>query len=385
MSSEFPALDGRRDGQRPFTVALVAPPWYPLPPVGYGGIELVVSLLAGGLRARGHQVLLFGAADSDDLVIGLGDTSWRRDLGKVHSQGLRDVTYAARVNAHLADHGQPIDIIHDHSGFSTVAMAAAHTELPIVHTVHGPVTEPLISAVESLTPAVSLVAISASQMRPAPTLPWVAVVPNAIDVKNLEFLPAAAKEPYLLVLARICADKGQHYAIEVARRAGRPLVLAGKIDPGSEAYFEKEIAPHVDGVNVTWRENVGGVDKARLLARATALLAPITWPEPFGLSMVEAMVSGTPTIAFGLGSVPELVVDGATGFVVDTVDQMVDAVARIASIDPARCSLMARNRFSVDAMVDGYLDVYQRVLARTDASQTDAPWPALEAASGTSA
>ena len=356
-------------------LAMIAPPWYPLPPQGYGGIELVVSLLANGLRARGHNVLLFGAEDSGDDVIGLGDTAWRGDLGMVHAQGLRDVTYAARVQAHLLDVGGPLDLVHDHAGLSTLAMALSLNVAPVVHTVHGPVTEPLASAVDSLGAGTSLVAISDSQMRPAPLLPWVGMVPNAIDVRNLEYLPAAAKEPYLLVLARICPDKGQHHAIEVARRAGRPLVLAGKIDPGSEDYFDREVRPHLDGVNVSWRENVVGVDKARLLARASALLAPITWPEPFGLSMVEAMVSGTPTIAFGLGSVPELIEDGATGFVVETLQEMVEAVDRVGTIDPARCSLLARNRFSVDAMVEGYLGVYRRLMAR-EASN----WPALESA-----
>jgi len=366
---------GQFEDEPRLSLAMIAPPWYPLPPQGYGGIELVVSLLANGLRARGHRVVLFGAEDSSDDVIGLGDTAWRGDLGMVHSQGLRDVTYAARVRAHLQglDHG--VDLVHDHAGLSTLAMALALNVAPVVHTVHGPVTEPLASAVGSLGPGPSLVAISDSQMAPAPLLPWAAMVPNAIDVRNLEYLPAAAKEPYLLVLARICPDKGQHHAIEVARRAGRPLVLAGKVDPGSEDYFDREVRPHLDGVNVTWRQNVVGADKARLLARASALLAPITWPEPFGLSMVEAMVSGTPTIAFGLGSVPELIEHGATGFVVETLQEMVEAVARVGQIDPARCSLLARNRFSVDAMVDGYLRVYQRVLARTGDT-----WPLLKSA-----
>lgn len=371
MNPEGPVAAARLNLGRTLNVAMIAPPWYPLPPEGYGGIELVVSLLAAGLRQRGHNVHLFGAADSDDDVIGLGDTAWRGDLGMVHAQGLRDVTYAVRVGRHLARETAGLDIIHDHSGLSMVAMAGELDLGPIVHTVHGPVTEPLASAIVSLAGAVSLVAISQSQMLPGPELPWVGVVPNAIDVSNLEFLPGSAKEPYLLVLARICPDKGQHLAIEVARRAGRPLVLAGKIDPGSEAYFDREIRPHLDGVNVTWRENVSGVAKARLLARASALLAPITWAEPFGLAMVEAMVSGTPTIAFGLGSVPELIEDGVTGFVVDTVQEMVEAVDRVSSIDPARCSLLARNRFSVDAMVEGYLRVYRRVVARADSAWTE--------------
>ena len=347
---------------RPLTVAMVAPPWYPLPPHGYGGIELVVSLLAEGLRSRGHRVILIGAEDSTDPVVGLAPGEWRSDLGQVHNQGLRDVTYAARVVRHLVTHG-PVDVIHDHSGLSVVAGAQALELAPVVHTVHGPVTEPLATAIESLDLPASLVGISHSQLEPAPWLPWVGVVPNAVDVDALKCAPRHDKDSYLLVLARICPDKGQHHAIEVAARTGLRLVLAGKVDPGSETYFQEQIAPHLDGNRVTWQENVGGDDKARLLTRATALLAPITWPEPFGLSMVEAMVSGTPTVAFRRGAAPELIDDSSTGFVVDTVDEMVDAVAAVANIDPARCSLVARNRFSPDVMVEDYLRVYRRVLA----------------------
>ena len=142
------------------TVAIVAPPWYPLPPDGYGGIELVVSLLAAGLRERGHRVLLFGASDSSDEVIGLGDSSWRRDLGVVHAQGLRDLTYAARVHGHLAGVDGQIDVVHDHSGLATVALTQELNIAPVIHTVHGPVTEPLVSALHSLGPWASLVAIS---------------------------------------------------------------------------------------------------------------------------------------------------------------------------------------------------------------------------------
>ena len=356
-------------GARPLTVAMVAPPWYPVPPHGYGGIELVVSLLSRGLRARGHRVILFAAEDSHDPAVGLAPKDWRGDLGNVHNQGLRDVTYAARVQRYLEETAGPVDIVHDHSGLSMVAAATSLGIGPVVHTVHGPVTEALASAIQSLGMATSLVGISHHQTQPAPWLPWVGVVPNAVDVGALQLLRREEREPYLLVLARICADKGQHHAIEVAARAGLRLVLAGKVDPGSEEYFAEEIAPHLDGKWVTWHPNVVGEEKARLLSRATALLAPITWPEPFGLSMVEAMVSGTPTIAFRQGAAPELIEEGRTGFVVDTIEEMVHAVAAVTDIDPARCSLVARNRFSPEVMVQDYLRVYDRVLAGARAAE----------------
>jgi glycosyltransferase involved in cell wall biosynthesis len=191
-----------------------------------------------------------------------------------------------------------------------------------------------------------------------------------VDTSSLTIGGREDKDPYLLVLARICADKGQHIAIEVARRAGMQLVLAGKVDssPDAISYYNDHIEPALDGQNVIHIPNVAGLEKAQLLARAEAMLAPITWPEPFGLSMVEAMVSGTPCIAFNRGAATELVEEVKTGFIVGDVDDMVEAVSWITEIDPFDCAKRARARFSPDAMVHGYVRVYRELVMQSGAA-----------------
>ncbi len=343
-------------------VALLAPPWYPVPPRGYGGIELVVALLAGELRRRGHRVTLFAAEGSEDAVSSApGD--WSAELGGP-GERLRELEYAARVTATLAALG-PVDVIHDHCGYATLAAACTQGCAPLVHTVHGPVEERLHGYYAALCGRAGLVAISDSQRGSAPDLPWIGRVHNAVDVDRLPPAAPDREHPYLLCLARITEEKGQHVAIEVARRVGMPLVLAGKVDATVEgrAYWQDVVEPRVDGKNVVHIENVEGEEKARLVAGATALLAPIQWEEPFGLSVVEAMAGGTPAISFRRGAAPELIEEGVTGFLVDDTAEMVAAVQRVGEIDHRRCADAARERFGPEALADGYLEVYRRAMA----------------------
>jgi glycosyltransferase involved in cell wall biosynthesis len=344
------------------TIALVAPPWYPVPPRGYGGIELVVALLAGRLRAGGHEVALVAPVGSRRAAE-LAPTSWGGDLGGT-AERLRELEYAARVHRWLGC-GRGVEVVHDHCGYGTLLMAAAAARAPVLHTVHGPVEEPLRGFYRSLRGIAGLVAISEAQRAAAPELPWVATVHNAVDVDALEQGPPDVRDPFLLCLARICPDKGQHLAIEVARRVGMRLVLAGKVETSPEgcAYFRERVAPHLDGDRVVHILNVAGARKARLLARATALLAPICWDEPFGLCMGEAMCSGTAVIAFRRGAAVELIEDGITGFLVDGPEAMADAVRGASAIDPLRCAARARARFAPQAMADGYVAAYARLLS----------------------
>ena len=186
---------------------------------------------------------------------------------------------------------------------------------------------------------------------------------NAVDTDDLVVCDPREKEPYLLCLARICEDKGQSIALEVARRAGMKLILAGKVEatPAGTDYFEGEIEPFIDGHHVVHITNVVGSEKRRLLSRATALLAPLQWDEPFGLAVVEAMASGTPVICTRRGASPELIADGVTGFLADDVDDMVAAVRNVGQIDPLECARAARMRFTPSAMADGYLSIYEKV------------------------
>lgn len=339
-------------------VALVAPPWYPVPPHGYGGIETVVALLADELRARGHRVTLLAAEGSDRQATVHAPLAWRTDLGQ-RNERLRELTYAARVLETLSRRG-PFDAIHDHVGFATL-LGCVHLGIaPVLHTVHGAIHEPDASFYAALGDELSLAAISTSQRHSAPGLPWIGTVANAVALHHLVVGSREEKEPYLLCLARICPDKGQHLAIEVARRTGLRLVLAGKVESTAAGlqYFEQHIAPALDGDRVVHLANVAGVAKAGLLARATALLAPIQWDEPFGLSVVEAMASGTAAISMARGAACELIDEGRTGFLVADVDEMVAAVHSAVDIEPERCAALTRARFSPSAMADGYLDLY---------------------------
>ena len=341
-------------------IVLIAPPWYPVPPRGYGGIELVVGLLARGLRARGWRVSLIAAEGSDGDAILHAPAAWRHDLGG-SAERLRELTYAARVSRAVMGLG-PVDLIHDHVGFASLLAVSATGCAPVVHTVHGVVGEVEATFLAELDDSVDLIAISADQRRLFPTLPWIATVYNAVDVDQLIDVGRETKEPYLLCLARICPDKGQHLAIEAAQRVGMRLVLAGKVDRGaaSHRYFEERVRPLIDGDRVQHVANVRGRHKALLLSRAQALLAPIQWEEPFGLSMVEAMASGTPVISFARGAAPEVIDIGLTGFLVEDVDGMVDALGKLKEIDPERCATTARARFGPDAMADGYVQAYEQ-------------------------
>ena len=352
-------------------VVLISPPWYPVPPVGYGGIELVVGLLSRELRARGHAVTLIAAEGTVEPATVLAPAEWSADLGG-SAEPLRRATYAARLLEPLRAVRDP-DVVHDHCGLSALVAAAALDIAPVVHTVHGPLTEPDATLLGSFPTTVGLVAISSAQRRSAPQLPWLGTIHNAVDSSALSIARSEEKEAYLLCLARICREKGQHLAIEVARRTGMRLVLAGKVEqtPASRAYFEELVAPHIDGVRIVHTHNVAGVEKARLLAHALALLAPLQWDEPFGLALAEAMASGTPVVALARGAAPELIVSGVTGFVAEDLDGLVYGVRIARQIDPARCAADARARFSPGAMTDAYLAAYDR--AGTPAAQPQSP------------
>jgi glycosyltransferase involved in cell wall biosynthesis len=281
-----------------------------------------------------------------------------------------------------------VDVVHDHCGFASLVAACMVDVAPVIHTVHGDIPAEYADFYSALAGRAAFVSISAAQRASMPGLPWLGSVHNAVDIDALTVTPGE-KEPYLLCLARITPDKGQHLAIEVARRAGMRLVLAGKVEgiPAATNYFEQFIAPAVDGDRVVHLDNVAGEAKARLLARARALLAPLQWEEPFGLAMVEAMASGTPVIALRRGAAPELVAEGRTGFVVDDTDGMVAAVRSVAGIDPWACAELARERFSPAAMASAYLRVYDQVTRtpRVMADQLDlrgTPASSMGAASG---
>src|SRR6266508_3956987 len=275
---------------RRMRVAMVAPPWYELPPTGYGGIELICAALVDALVARGHDVTLFGAGRRNgtaaEYVSTLPHPQYLR-LG----EAMPTLLHAARVDRLLAE-GR-FDVVHDHS--VSGSLNAPQREVPTVVTVHGPADTELGDFYAALGDSVDLVAISDAQRRRRPGLPWAATVHNALDPDW--FVPAARPDGPVLWLGRFCADKGPDLAIHACRAAGLPLVLAGKCSEATEmAYLDEHVRPLL-GSDVELVRNADRTMADRLLAQARCLIMPIRWHEPFGMVMIEAMASGTPVVA----------------------------------------------------------------------------------------
>ena len=342
---------------------MVSPVWFPVPPGRYGGIEAIVSLLTEGLAARDVDVTLFASGDSTTRAkhVHVFDEAPSERIGET----FWELNHALSCLTRLDD----FDLVHDHTGLLGLTLFGL-TDAPVVHTVHGPlsgVPGEMYRAACSVTHEVGLVSLTLAQRRPLPDLPWLANIENAIELDRYPFDPRPGDG--LLFLGRMSPDKGAHAAIEVARRTGRPLRIAAKCrEPEEQAYFDREIGPHLgDGI-----EYVGEVpheEKCRLLAEAHAVLVPIEWEEPFGLVMVEAMASGTPPIALRRGSVPEVIDHGRTGFVVDDLEAMATAVDRVHVLDPLELRREAAERFSPERMVDAHVAAYERLLG----SRADAP------------
>jgi len=359
-------VNQRAAARRALRIAVLAPPWIPVPPPGYGGIELMISLLCDGLVGRGHDVTLFAAP---------GSTSTARVqevLPTCHpdeiERALHEADHVAQVFAALdaaLDRGQPFDVLHDHCGFTTVAMAD-RIDLPIVHTLHGPFVEDTADFYRRHAGKAHLVAISDTQAASAPAgLRIEGTVPNPIDVRAWPF--RAEKQDYVLWVGRMSETKGPHRAITAARAAAVPLVLAGPVQPGQEEYFEREVRPRVDDDQVRYLGEVRGDRKRELFAGARALLMPIRWNEPFGMVMVEALACGTPVIAFAEGAAPEIVQPGRNGYLVRDEQAMAEAIGELDPIDPAVCRASVAEQFCVERAAAGYESIYQRVLSRRPA------------------
>jgi glycosyltransferase involved in cell wall biosynthesis len=340
-------------------VALLAPPWIPIPPPAYGGIEQVVRLLAAGLVDAGHRVTLFAPPGSRSPA------DVRSPLSAAHPDEIQfsmwEVDHVARTFDAIdaaADDGDAFDLVHDHTGFAALAMSN-RLDTPLVHTLHGPFEPDLSRFYACHGGKAQLVAISAAQRDAAPPdlRDDIAVVHNPIAVEEWPFAGEAGE--YLLWMARMNDDKGPQRAIAAARAADMPLVLAGPVHPGQEEFFAREVEPQIDGDAVRYVGEVGGEGKCELYAHARALLMPIRWAEPFGMVMVEAMACGTPVIAFAEGSAPEVVIDGETGFIVDDEDAMARAVHRLDEIDRRRCRMSVSERFDVPSIVARYERVYE--------------------------
>jgi glycosyltransferase involved in cell wall biosynthesis len=351
------SLDGEMVANgRPLRIAMVAPPWISIPAPTYGGIEEVVRLLCQGLVANGHQVTLFAApgSESDARVVEVLDEPEPDQIEHSLIEAAHVGSVFDRIDRQRVD-GAAFDVVHDHCPAVALAMADRLHE-PLVHTLHGPFDDERSELYRRQGHKATLVTISDSQRSQAPDgVECRHVVPNPIDADEWPFQATKADE--LLFLGRIDPDKGPQRAIQAAQRAGRRLALAGPVQPNGEEFFATQVEPYLDGERVRYLGPVGGDDKRQALARARGLLMPIAWPEPFGLVMIEALVTGTPVIAFNRGAASEIVVDGENGFLVEDVEGMAAAIDRLDQIDPHTCRSSVE-RFSVSTVCAAYEQVY---------------------------
>lgn len=346
--------------RRPLRIGVIAPPYFPVPPNGYGGTERVVAATVEGLVAVGHRVTLFAAAGSKTAARLVTPLDAAPRLGELAS--VADEQFHA-ASAYLG--AASFDVIHDHTGTGPALGAMLDRGTPVVHTLHGPWTPSSRRLLGLLQHRLHLVAISRAQQDANPAVRYAGVVYNGVDLADYPF--NAAKEDFLVFVGRVSPEKRPEVAIEVARRAGLPLVMVIKrSEPAEVAYWDEVVAPLLhSGVEVL--EEPPHEVKVDVVGRARAMLFPIDWPEPFGLVMPETMACGTPVIARPLGAAPEVIVDGVTGFLCNTTDEMVEAVASAAKISPQDCRAHVARNFSAETMVAGYERVYRAVLAAAGA------------------
>lgn len=336
-------------------IGMVAPLEIRVPPVAYGGTELIVSLLTEELVRRGHDVTLFAS----------GDSITSAKLETVCSHFLRGTDRNKIILnmlnvASCLERADEFDIIHNHTeveGMSTAGLV----KTPMLSTIHMNFTDDQLLLFSRYKGWWNTVSNSAKSLVPSKER-FAGVIYNAIDVKAFPFSPVH-DDSYLLFLSRMAYHKGVHLAIEVAKKMGRKLLIAGNIDKPDEEYFKTMVLPGIDGDLIQFLGEADFKKKTELMLGAYCLLAPICWEEPFGLFMAEAMACGTPVIALRRGSAPEVVQHNKTGFVVDSVDEMIAAVDKIPLIDRKYCREYVEKNFDYPRLVDDYLRAYNMVLS----------------------
>ncbi|MFC1587252.1 glycosyltransferase [Planctomycetota bacterium] len=343
-------------------IAMLSPIAWRTPPRHYGPWESVVSLLTEGLVARGHDVTLFATGDS-------------QTSGKLHSVCPRgyeeDRSIISKVweclhISEVFEHAAEFDIIHNNFDYLPLTYSG-FVATPVVTTVHGFSSPGILPVYQKYNGKTFYVSISNADR--SPELDYIKTIHHGIDINQFDFAPEP--EDYLLFFGRIHHDKGAGEAIEIARACKKKLIMAGIIQDGD--YYRKHVEPHLNNNKAVYVGSVGPADRCTLLRNACALLHPINFNEPFGLSVIESMACGTPVIAFNRGSMPELIENGKNGFLVKTVDEAIDAVHHIKDIDRIYCRHYVEKRFTADRMVEEYIKVYETILETTKGEERR-PW-----------
>jgi len=352
------AIEAQEDS--PVKILQIAPLWESVPPPAYGGTEAVVHLLVEELVRQGHDVTLWASGDSK--------TSARlrsccpvslRKAEEIQFKSLYSCQHAALALKEAPEY----DIVHNHAGEEVMALSQLVPVVPTLTTMHCLITADTKFVWDRYEGYFNN--ISWSQRRLMPEISgatFAGVAYNGIDVSSFPF--QRDKQDHLLFLSRMSPEKGPEQAIEVARRTGRRLVMAGKVDPKDREYFKRVVEPRIDGKQIIFKGEADGALKRELYREASCVLMPIDWEEPFGLVMPEAMACGTPVIVFDRGAAREIVEHGETGLVVSNVDEMVAAVDQVHQIDPAYCRAYVQRRFDASVMADRYLEVYESIIRR---------------------
>jgi glycosyltransferase involved in cell wall biosynthesis len=338
-------------------IAQISPLWERVPPFRYGGTELIVKLVTDELVRRGHEVTLFASGDSITTA----------KLRSVHSQALRldpkikePSIYDQMMLAEVYQQADHFDIIHSHVGYSALSYCNL-VKTPTVHTMHGIFTPDNEKIFQKFCWQ-PLISISEAQREPHLGLNYIHTVYNGIDTAVYRFYPEPIQPAYLAFVGRISPEKGPVQAIKIARAVGLPLKMAGKIDVVDKDFYAEQVEPLIDGEQIQYLGEISHEDKVKLLGGATITLFPINWREPFGLVMIESMATGTPVIGMGLGSVPEVIAHGKTGFVCHSLEKMIEVLPDAMKIDRHICREYVVSRFSVESMTDEYERAYAMVL-----------------------
>ena len=338
---------------------MIMPPWYEVPPAGYGGLERVCASLIDGLIARGHHVTLFGTGTQTGTRARFVSTNPELQYPRL-LESMPELVHITQVNELLE--AESFDIVHDHTTVGPVT--AGRRKAPSVVTVHGCPVGDLKAYMSQVDRSVALVAISHSQRRMAADLRWTATVHHGIEVDGQT--KTEPSDGPVLWLGRFDPEKGPDLAIEACRKADLPLVLAGKANQQSEWRYLDEVIRPMLGSDVELVLNAGRDQTDELLLTARSLLMSIRWEEPFGMVMIEAMAKGTPVVAMRRGSVPEVVLHGRTGVICLDESELPDALHAADTLDPADCVNHVRTTFSVELMAHRYERVYRKLIDRRE-------------------